>query len=1706
MKRSLFLCLFFSLSTPAFAATYYIATNGSDSSPGTASQPWATFDHAWTGMSPGDTLLIQDGTYFQHLRLPTSLSGTAAGYTTIAAVHPWMVTVDGSTSTPSGEATLYLESVSYVEVRGIKFASSPSSGTMLGPLSVYYSNHIKILQTAAYNAPCAGNVAVFDIGPGSSYILVEDSHASGCGRYKFLAYQSDHIIFRHDVSRHDYHDVTGWPGAITGWGRQCATYTMYDSTNVLIQNAISIDSGMSDQSNGILWGGIWSENNGVVDNSGKYEGDIFLNVQSGQNYVSTINDPKLIGTREAVNVAIVNSKSGYVGDREDGTGTPASLLLHHLTFANITGTNPDGGNAGDGVGAVDGSNGNFTQEIIKDSIIQQAHAFGVADFMNSDYNLFYQNNANFGSISSGGVTPAAGAHDRLNVNPQLKYPVRVEAGTPGKGTASDGGDVGATILFRMGTPGALWGESGYDTLTSIPLWPWTDEGVIKSDMASFSMANPIAGGTISGARGFAAGGTGLYGGPITLTSYIWESLGNACPADVCSGSRTLSSIAVSPGTASTLVGGTSQFTATCTYSDGSTADCSASATWSSSSPAVATISGGGLASGVGAGTTTIKAASGSVSGTATLTVTSAVLTAIAVTPATASIAAGSGALQYTARCSYSNGTSSDCTATVTWSSSNPAAATISGAGLASGVGAGTTTIKAASGSVSGTATLTVTGTVLTAIAVTPATASIAAGSGSQQYTARCSYSNGTSSDCTAMVTWSSSSPAVATVSGGGLASGVGAGTTTIKAASGSVSGTATLTVTSAVLTAIAVTPTAASIAAGSGSQQYTARCSYSNGSSSDCTAMVTWSSSNPAVATISGGGLASGVGAGTTTIKAVSGSVSGTATLTVTGTVLTAIAVTPATASIATGSGSQQYTARCTYSNSSTSDCTATVTWSSSNPAVATISGGGLASGVAAGTTTIKAASGNISGIATLTVTDTPSVDLTSGIWAWMSGSKTTPGAPNGLPGTYPTLGTSSAESSPGSRESSVSWTDRDGNLWLFGGEGFDSAGIAGDLNDLWQFLPSTEEWAWMGGEKSLPRANEGWPGVYGTRGASSPKNSPGGRKGASGWTDRAGNLWLFGGYGFDSEGTQGSLNDLWEYDPLAMTWVWKNGTSTVPAAGKGQPGVYGDLGIADSANTPGARSGANSWTDLNGNLWLFGGVGYDSTGSAGSLNDLWMMDPSAAKWTWMSGSRTVGPSGGQTGVYGSLATPAANNAPSGRSQAVSWIDRSGDLWLFGGKGFDAAGTRGYLNDLWEFNPSTRQWAWMGGGSILRCNECGHPGIYGTPGEAGAANIPGGREQAVGWTDGEGNLWLLGGNGFDSNATQATLNDLWELLPATHQWAWMGGSNTAAGTNSGRPGVYGTLRVPSAGNVPGARAGASGWVDVDGNLWLFGGLGYDSGRTNGDLNDLWVYQPSVDNLAAAVPTLSLASGTYDTAQTVTIVDATPGATIHYTTDGTTPTIHSSVYVSPITVSATKTIKAIAIASGYKASAIVSAHYTITKDDSFSIALRAGSASNVTVQPGGAATYSLVVTPVGTAKFPAAITLSATGIPSGSTATFTPQKIAAGAGVTDVTLLVQTRSAIAAKVSAGPKWPLTLSLIFLPLVGIRRLRLYATRWSAASRMLAAILFLAGMAMALSGCGSVVLEHPTPGPATPYTITITGTSGQVLETTTVTITVD
>jgi hypothetical protein len=151
--------------------------------------------------------------------------------------------------------------------------------------------------------------------------------------------------------------------------------------------------------------------------------------------------------------------------------------------------------------------------------------------------------------------------------------------------------------------------------------------------------------------------------------------------------------------------------ATATYSNGSTGNVSASATWASTNATVATVNSAGLATADSPGNTTISATLSGLVGSATLTVVAPTLTAITVTPSDPSFTNGA-MEQFTATAVYSNSTTANVTSSATWSSSNTAVATISSSGLATGQGGGTTTISAAMSSVKGstTATVTVSGT------------------------------------------------------------------------------------------------------------------------------------------------------------------------------------------------------------------------------------------------------------------------------------------------------------------------------------------------------------------------------------------------------------------------------------------------------------------------------------------------------------------------------------------------------------------------------------------------------------------------------------------------------------------------------------------------------------------------------------------------------------------------------------------------------------------------------------------------------------------------------------------------------------------------------------------------------------------------------------------------------------------------------------
>jgi hypothetical protein len=283
---------------------------------------------------------------------------------------------------------------------------------------------------------------------------------------------------------------------------------------------------------------------------------------------------------------------------------------------------------------------------------------------------------------------------------------------------------------------------------------------------------------------------------------------------------------------------------------------------------------------------------------------------------------------------------------------------------------------------------------------------------SVQMSAACHYNNGTTTSCNttdaygnSVSIWNTSSTSIATISGSGLATGVAVGTANLTAvAAGVTSSPFALSVTAPAVTLTSVTLAgtggATTVVAGS-TNQLIATCHYSDGSTTTCTttdshgnAPSSWSSTASTIATVSSGGLVTGVAAGSTNLTAVVAGITSSPALTITVTAAPPTLTggylgTPGSANTMVVGGTLQFSAYCTYSNSTTTNCSvadmygnAVTTWASSNTVSVTIGAAGsanpgLATAVGAGTPYIQAHVGTVAlNQWNLTVT-APTVSLT---------------------------------------------------------------------------------------------------------------------------------------------------------------------------------------------------------------------------------------------------------------------------------------------------------------------------------------------------------------------------------------------------------------------------------------------------------------------------------------------------------------------------------------------------------------------------------------------------------------------------------------------------------------------------------------------------------------------------------------------------------
>ncbi len=485
------------------------------------------------------------------------------------------------------------------------------------------------------------------------------------------------------------------------------------------------------------------------------------------------------------------------------------------------------------------------------------------------------------------------------------------------------------------------------------------------------------------------------------------------------------------------------------------------------------------------------------------------------------------------------------------------------------------------------------------------------------------------------------------------------------------------------------------------------------------------------------------------------------------------------------------------------------------------------------------------------------------GMWAQMHGS-----AGTGALGWYGTKGVPDPLNTPSGKYQGAYWTDLQGNFWLFGG--FCPFGYS---NDLWKYDVATMRWIWING----PQWTNDQNGEFGAQGVPSPNNYPSARTfGPNCWTDNNGDLWLFGGYGYDVNYATGSLSDLWRYNIASNSWTWMSGPNTV-----NQAPVFGTIGVAAAANTPGSRQECKSgWVDDQNNLWLFGGLdGATAATSTSVRNDVWKYTIATNMWTWMKGSQALN----NGGSYGTKGVEAATNNPPSRLSFTKWKGKDGNFYVFAGGNSSTA-----RNDVWRYNPFTNNWTWLSG-----TNTVNNAGTYNAQCNPQPTEYPKARieNQTVATTTKNCTeiFWSFGG--LKSLANAESFYDLWLYNLSTNKWTWVSGTQ-----NTNYVGNYGPLYTPSPTNMIGSRGGVFIWTDTANNLWVFGGITYDSTISAlGLKNDLWKFVPdsscfdySLNSVLTLVPPADTILCTGDTTgmnvPDLAILDIQPMSGVKYSID------------------------------------------------------------------------------------------------------------------------------------------------------------------------------------------------------------------------------
>jgi hypothetical protein len=215
---------------PGDPQTYYLSPSGTDNNSGKSEQtPWATFEHAWNYIKPGDTLILLDGTYYQSIS--PVVDGQLGSPITIQAMNDGKAIIDGQFQ----RIPVSLVKDDYYVIEGIVARNGTNPGGNGNLIWLAASDHNVLRRISGYNADIDKNSAVFTISNNSDYNLIEDCVAAGSGRKMMLIFGGSY-----NTIRRCHADWQEWDGRLWGacwpWGEG---FDIYGASNNILENSIS---------------------------------------------------------------------------------------------------------------------------------------------------------------------------------------------------------------------------------------------------------------------------------------------------------------------------------------------------------------------------------------------------------------------------------------------------------------------------------------------------------------------------------------------------------------------------------------------------------------------------------------------------------------------------------------------------------------------------------------------------------------------------------------------------------------------------------------------------------------------------------------------------------------------------------------------------------------------------------------------------------------------------------------------------------------------------------------------------------------------------------------------------------------------------------------------------------------------------------------------------------------------------------------------------------------------------------------------------------------------------------------------------------------------------------------------------------------------------------------------------------------------------